>query len=350
MYSFIIFFIDYDMAESMIVWALEEFKPAIMDDSLLVQATLSDLPNFLTILLDAKIKVVRQENKTECRDLFTRNFAPGIVVDETKTYSGFHTICDVRNRSQLSYTPLDWAIALNFEACKSVLIKYSQPSNTNIYGTWHPLMAIPYIASTKYDAATLAQRLISNGFTVQQCIAIWKQYPTTCSPLYFAVFTKDEALLTLLLSNGIDLEVMYDVFNLPLSSSLLRCFLYHNANICNENGSVVNQIMWVSDKSEASRLLQIVMDTAYNIPRQNIDSIAKFCDHHETGAWFRLYTKSTNSLMWWCRKSFRKYCGYQIHAILRGIVLPSKMKEYLLLHSELEVLDPYRQNRSLFSH
>ena len=313
---------------------MEEFKQDTIDQTLLIQATLNNSPGILRALLGSKLPVERMKKST-ADTIFTRALEEPVP----NTKEGEEDSASAKNRSPIDYTPLDWAVALDFKDCINVLSAESQPSNPEVYDLCHPLLAINYISSSKYDIADLTQRLIENGFTVQNCMESWKQYPTSRSPIFLAVQSKHVLHVGLLLSHGIDLEIMYDVFDLRFRANIFKLFLDNNANICNKNGSVVQQILRHYDKSRISCLLNLVVHTAYHIPRKSMDEIAEFCASHDDTGWFKCYKETPLSLQHWCRKSFRKYAGYKIRVILANVILPGDLKNYLLLRDELKVLD-----------
>ena len=338
---------------------MEEFKQDKIDLGLIKQATINNKPGVLRALFNARIPIDRSKNLTSFQEVFfvalssedptslQETFFAALSLGEPVPYDKEFDSdsANFTNRAPKDYTALDWAEAFDFKECINVLSAESEPSNREVYEKCHPLLAINYLESTIYDKAELTQRLIENGFTVQKCAESWRQYPTSHSAIYLAAQSHNYKQVEVLLRHGIDLEIMSDVFDFQFDHCIFRLFLFHNANICNRNGSVVQQIINIRfsghqyDRPLANCLLQLLVHTAYNIPKKDIDEIAQFCAIHDTTGWFEDFTNSPMSLQESCRKSFRKYTGYRIGSILDSVDLPNDLKSYLMLSNELEVYD-----------
>ena len=359
MFSFVFVDDELNVVVPTISWLLEEFKQEKIDLALIKQATINNKSGVLRALFNARIPIDRSKNlmsleeetfvavSSEDPTLLQGIFFAALSLDEPVPYGKEVDIdsASFTNRFPTDYTALDWAEAFDFKECINVLSAESEPSNPEVFEKCHPLLAINYLESTKYDRVELTQKLIENGFTVQKCAESWKQYPARQSAIYLAVQSDNYKQVDVLLRHGIDLEIMSDVFDFQFDHCIFRLFLFHNANICNRNGSVVQQMINIRfsdhqyDRPLANCLLQLLVHTAYHIPRKYMDEITQFCAIHDTTGWFQDFTNSPMSLQESCRKSFRKYTGYRIRSILDSVDLPNDLKSYLMLSNELEVYD-----------
>ncbi|KAK3093236.1 hypothetical protein FSP39_013060 [Pinctada imbricata] len=309
-------------------WLTGMCKIEKVDNSVLVKATLNNSPEILKSILKASITVGIHSNPAFLFKLL-----------EMKSQNSHHdsTIEDSgvsENELFEDYTALDWAVALDFQECTAVLREHKQRSDPAIYKFCHPFSAVNYVQSSKFDTAALITRLLNNGFTVHQCMELWKKYPTSRSPLYFAIMQQDMDVIILLLSNGADLEIWNDIFRCPFQPNILERFLYHNANICTSKGSIVNQILKSElNVSNISAYLRLVLELAYATHKEDVDKIGNFCVENEI-TWFDSYC-SPSSLLSLCRKSFRRFCGYRIHEVVEAISIPSSIRGFLLLTEEL---------------